>query len=200
MPRPKSLVPQTGVCSECSRVIRSKAAPASAVPGSVRGVLSRGLCERCERNTRPSTPQKSTVHCAECRKPLRSKSVRAADFPGTVRGVLSRGICEACENGGRVAASPGELKRCQKCCQMTRPPGARKEDYPNTVARGTSKICQSCWETERKGLPEWERQARALEVPELSAWEKLSAARLIIRSGGDTLILEALGLQGIIDS
>jgi hypothetical protein len=58
-------------------------------------------------------------------------------------------------------------------------------------------MCISCYERQRRGLPHWEIDARNLDVPVLTLAEKMAATRLILRSGGDMLILEALGLKDV---
>lgn len=136
--------------------------------------------------------------CQYCGKGIRSHGTKPAAAPGTVPGVLSRKTCIPCDGGKtRKATAPGDLAKCRSCQKTTRPPKTLAVDYPNTVARGSSRLCVSCWEKERRGLPYWEIDARNLEVPEISPEERISAARAVLHFGGDILILEALGLEDV---
>lgn len=76
-----------------------------------------------------------------------------------------------------------------------RPFKARKVDWPDTVARVNKTTCVSCHEKAQRGLPPWEIEARRLKVPQLSETEKSAAARVVVAAGGDTMILNLLGLS-----
>lgn len=184
-------------CKHCLRAIRSTRDTVSDFPGTVPGFVMRSECVACANDPERTQRARGIVKCAHCDRSIRSSSARAKDHPGTVPGVLSRRTCTACDGRKRVTAAVGELVRCQDCNKMTRPSGTRKERYPNTVARYNSSICVSCHERESRGLPYWEINARNLDVPELTSAEQEAATRVIIRSGGDMLVLEALGLKDV---
>ncbi len=78
-----------------------------------------------------------------------------------------------------------------------RPYKERKEGWPGTVARYSKIRCQSCLEKEARGLPPWEISARRLDVPDLTPAERVAALRVVLRSGGDIVVLEALGLKDV---
>lgn len=184
-------------CRHCLRAIRSTRDTVSDFPGTVPGFVRRSECVSCAKDPSTSKRVRETVKCKHCDRDIRRTSARVKDHPGTVQGVLSRKTCTACDGKKRVAALPGGLVRCHDCSKMTRPSGTRKEQYPNTVARGTARLCTSCYERARKGLPYWEIDARNLEVPVLTLAEQVAAVRVILRSGGDMIVLKALGLTDV---
>lgn len=138
--------------------------------------------------------------CVRCEKDIRFYPQKEAEAPGTIRGYKKTGLCVMCTREDLKKIPPKVetvLPKCHGCCRPMRPHKARKSGWPGTVARVRNDTCQSCHEKERRGLPEYEIEARSLDVPDLSIREKMSATRLIMRSGGDILILEALGLTDV---
>ena len=184
------------LCKKCSHPIRFKPTTAAEAPGTHRGLRSPMLCMTCWKKI-PTAPRIRASVCQHCGAAIRGRGAKAPSAPGTVPGVLSRKTCLTCDEKGRVQAVPGTTLRCQSCCKETRPPKARKEDYPGTVARYNSRQCVSCWEKQNRGLPYWEIDARNLDVPELTWAEQVAALRVVLRSGGDMLVLEALGLKDV---
>jgi hypothetical protein len=120
-----------------------------------------------------------------------------------VKGSIARRACLTCSKDPNIlrkkdpVPKKSRLRRCQGCCQMTRPYKTGKKEFPNTVARGTSRLCVTCYEKERRGLPWWEMQARSIDVPPLSLEERIAAAKVVVRFGGGTIVLEALGLKDV---
>lgn len=140
-----------------------------------------------------------THTCSKCGRSIRARSVRAADAPGTVQGYIRKGLCVVCDKGERKNADKLTVVPCSMCGKKTRPQGTLKKDWPDTVARGKSGLCQSDYERMQRGnerrAPAWlEDAALALEVHPLPPEVQLAAARNVVRAGGDTMILEALGL------